>query len=97
MPLINTSNKRQGIIQAAWCGERVSYKNGSYSDHELVGSNNSDEYYTLNTLGNDGLTFRFYHSADEPTTITAVVEKYQNDQWTSAGTFNLTCSSTTGW
>ena len=97
MPLINTSNRRQGIIQAAWCGERVSYKNGSYSDHELVGSNNTDEYYVLNTLGNDGLTFRFYHSANESTTIIAVVEKYQNDQWTSAGTFNLTCSSTTGW
>lgn len=97
MPLINTYCRRQGIMPAAQCGEKASYKSGSYSDHKLVGSNDSDEYYTLNTLGNDGISFRFYHSSDEPTTINAVIEKYYNNTWTSVGTFTLTCSNTTGW
>lgn len=97
MPLVNTANKRQGIIQAAWCGERVSYLNGAFSDHELVGSNESNEYYILNTLGNDGISFRFYHSSEEPVIFEVPVEKYENDQWTSIGTFTVTCSSTVGW
>lgn len=97
MPLINTFNKKPNIIQAARCGERVSYKNGALSAHELVGSNNNNEYYTLHTLGNQGISFRFYHSEGEPTTINAVVEKYVNDQWTSAGTFTINCSNSIGW
>lgn len=97
-PIINTIKQREGIMPAmAADATKVSYKSGAFSPHSIVGTNDSNQPYTLFVFPNKRLGIRFYNedgisSFDINISVETSIGIFENPTQ-----YTIQCDSSVGW